>query len=195
MSRTYFRRGDSQLLAAGSHALISRFFRICPMVIAHLSPYLTFHPEPSQTATAFSHQKPFGIHPSRSAALHSRSVITTSLGAMPICIVVEAEIVEDRMGEFLDMIEKNAIGSRAEPGCIRFGAYAVAKHRYSSFLSPHVLQAEGAPNKFIFYEIYQSTDDISYHKEQPHYLAWVAFKESGGTISSISTKASGKFLT
>jgi quinol monooxygenase YgiN len=58
-----------------------------------------------------------------------------------------------------------------------------------------VLQAEGAPNKFIFYEIYQSTDDISYHKEQPHYLAWVAFKESGGTISSISTKASGKFLT
>lgn len=40
---------------------------------------------------------------------------------MPICIVVEAEIKEDRMDEFLDMIEKNAIGSRAEPGCIRFG--------------------------------------------------------------------------
>jgi len=40
---------------------------------------------------------------------------------MPICIVVEAEIKEDRMEDFLDMIEKNAIGSRAEPGCIRFG--------------------------------------------------------------------------
>lgn len=40
---------------------------------------------------------------------------------MPICIVVEAEIKEDRMEEFLDMIEKNAEGSRKEPGCIRFG--------------------------------------------------------------------------
>jgi quinol monooxygenase YgiN len=51
---------------------------------------------------------------------------------MPICIVVEAEIVEDRMDEFLDMIEKNAIGSRAEPGCIRFGAYMSSP----PFLSP-----------------------------------------------------------
>ena len=40
---------------------------------------------------------------------------------MPICIVVEAEIKEDRMEEFLDLIEKNAVASRQEPGCIRFG--------------------------------------------------------------------------
>ena len=40
---------------------------------------------------------------------------------MPICIVVEAEIKEDRMDDFLAMIEANAIGSRKEPGCIRFG--------------------------------------------------------------------------
>ena len=38
-------------------------------------------------------------------------------------------------------------------------------------------------------------DDIAHHKEQPHYAAWVAFKESGGTISSVSKKASGKFMT
>eukprot|EP00984_Skeletonema_dohrnii_P009259 scaffold3530_cov90-Skeletonema_dohrnii-CCMP3373.AAC.2 len=36
---------------------------------------------------------------------------------MPICIVVKAEIKEDRVDEFLDMIEKNAVGSREEPGC------------------------------------------------------------------------------
>lgn len=149
---------------------------------------------------------------------------------MPICIIVEAEIKDDRMEEFVDMIEKNAIGSRAEPGCIRFGAY---RHDLGIFLSPpwyfrffravvnffldltrycilprsnstirrpltvaiDVLQAEDAPNKFFFYEIYRNSDDISHHKEQPHYLAWVAFKESGGTISSVSKKASGKFLT
>jgi hypothetical protein len=55
------------------------------------------------------------------AAAAAASLSSTSLSAMPICIVVEAEIKEDRMDEFLDMIEKNAIGSRAEPGCIRFG--------------------------------------------------------------------------
>ena len=58
-----------------------------------------------------------------------------------------------------------------------------------------VLQAEGSSNKFIFYEVYEVADDISHHKEQPHYAAWVAFKESGGTISSVSKKASGKFMT
>ena len=83
------------------------------------------------------------------------------------------------MDEFLDMIEKNAIGSRAEPGCIRFD----------------VLQAEDSPNKFYFYEVYENSDAIAHHKEQPHYHAWGAFKESGGTVSSVSKKASGKFMT
>ena len=36
---------------------------------------------------------------------------------------------------------------------------------------------------------------IAHHKEQAHYLAWGAFKESGGTLSSVSKKASGKFMT
>jgi len=98
---------------------------------------------------------------------------------MPICIVVEAEIKEERIDDFLAMIETNALGSRAEPGCIRFD----------------VLQAEDAPNKFFFYEVYEDAAAIGHHKEQPHYLAWGAFKESGGVISSFSKKASGKFMT
>ncbi|KAL3765436.1 hypothetical protein ACHAW5_006929 [Stephanodiscus triporus] len=162
------------LPAAGIHGLISHFAAFAQ---APLSPNITSRPI-KQTAAAFAQQKPVGIHPSRSTHI-ARSSIPKSLRAMPICIIVEAEIKEDRMEEFVDMIEKNAIGSRAEPGCIRFD----------------VLQAEDAPNKFFFYEIYRNSDDISHHKEQPHYLAWVAFKESGGTISSISKKASGKFLT
>eukprot|EP00584_Thalassiosira_punctigera_P000539 CAMPEP_0172526864 /NCGR_PEP_ID=MMETSP1067-20121228/1691_1 /TAXON_ID=265564 ORGANISM="Thalassiosira punctigera, Strain Tpunct2005C2" /NCGR_SAMPLE_ID=MMETSP1067 /ASSEMBLY_ACC=CAM_ASM_000444 /LENGTH=137 /DNA_ID=CAMNT_0013310475 /DNA_START=87 /DNA_END=500 /DNA_ORIENTATION=- len=124
------------------------------------------------TATAFAPQ-PASLNASFSARP------TSSLCAMPICIVVEAEIKEDRMDDFLDMIEKNAVGSRAEPGCIRFD----------------VLQAEDASNKFFFYEVYEDAAAISHHKEQPHYAAWGAFKESGGTISSVSKKASGKFMT
>merc|ERR1719253_834943 len=129
------------------------------------------------TATAFAPPSSVGPLAPRAAVQSQRSA--TTLAAMPICIVVEAEIKEDRMSDFLDMIEKNAIGSRAEPGCIRFD----------------VLQAEDAPNKFFFYEVYEDAAAIAHHKEQAHYLAWGAFKESGGTISSVSKKADGKFMT
>jgi hypothetical protein len=50
-----------------------------------------------------------------------------------------------------------------------------------------VLQSEDAPNKFFFYEVYQDADAIAHHKLQPHYLAWGEFKESGGTLSSVSS--------
>ncbi|KAL7495736.1 hypothetical protein ACHAWT_004303 [Skeletonema menzelii] len=123
------------------------------------------------------------ISPTTSHLQSSRRPCSSSssqlFAAMPICIVVEAEIKEDRMDEFLDMIEKNAVGSRAEPGCIRFD----------------VLQAEDQANKFFFYEVYEDAAAIAHHKEQPHYAAWGTFKESGGTISSVSKKASGKFMT
>mmetsp|Transcript_5245 Transcript_5245/g.7704 ORF Transcript_5245/g.7704 Transcript_5245/m.7704 type:complete len:109 (+) Transcript_5245:133-459(+) len=36
-------------------------------------------------------------------------------------VVVQAEIEPDRMAEFLKMIETNAVETRKEPGCIRFG--------------------------------------------------------------------------
>eukprot|EP00804_Cyclotella_cryptica_P022421 CCRYP_015085-RA/>CCRYP_015085-RA protein AED:0.00 eAED:0.00 QI:117/1/1/1/1/1/2/3467/99 len=77
-----------------------------PMKIAPLLlPLLT-------SVNAFAPQK---------TTLPSRAFSSSSLSAMPICIVVEAEIKEDRMDEFLDIIEKNAVASRQEPGCIRFG--------------------------------------------------------------------------
>lgn len=83
------------------------------------------------------------------------------------------------MDDFLDMIEKNAIGSRGEPGCQRFD----------------VLQSQDQSNKFFFYEVYDDSDGIAFHKTQDHYKAWVAFKESGGVISSASQKAGGKFMS
>ena len=71
------------------------------------------------TTSAFSPTS--NSHVVQSSARRCAAVSSSQLSAMPICIVVEAEIKEDRMDEFLDMIEKNAVGSRAEPGCIRFG--------------------------------------------------------------------------
>ena len=43
------------------------------------------------------------------------------MSSKPFSVIVEAEIKEDRMEEFMKMIENNALKSRQEPGCIRFG--------------------------------------------------------------------------
>ena len=62
--------------------------------------------------------------------------------------------------------------SRKEPGCLRFD----------------LLKNQSADNKFTFYEAYVSAEAVVFHKEQPHYKAWAAFKESGGVISQTAEK-------
>ena len=96
----------------------------------------------------------------------------------PFSVIVEAEIEPDRMAEFLKMIENNAVQTRKEPDCIRFD----------------VLRSQDQPNRFFFYELYKNVGAIDHHKKQAHYQSWVDFKESGGTISSVTKKADGEFL-
>jgi quinol monooxygenase YgiN len=98
----------------------------------------------------------------------------------PFAILVQTEIVPERLNEFIKLIENNAIQSRKEPQCIRFD----------------IIQSQEHTNQFFFYEIYQNNHSaIEYHKSQSHYQAWANFKESGGTISSVTYKANGLFLT
>jgi autoinducer 2-degrading protein len=97
----------------------------------------------------------------------------------PFAVIVQAEIEPDRMADFLDLIKTNAEATRKEPGCIRFD----------------VLRSQDSPNQFFFYELYDSPGAIEFHKEQPHYQLWADFKASGGTISSVSYKTDGEFLT
>lgn len=49
--------------------------------------------------------------------------MSSALKSTPTAIVVNAEIEPDRMGEFIKLIEENAIASRKEPGCLRFGRF------------------------------------------------------------------------
>jgi len=97
---------------------------------------------------------------------------------MTVGVVVEAEIKEERMEEFLKMIETNAVNSRKEEGNLRFD----------------VLKVKDSENKFIFYEVYKDKDAVGFHKTQDHYKAWAAFKESGGTVTSVSKVCDGTFL-
>lgn len=57
-----------------------------------------------------------------------------------------------------------------------------------------VLKDQSASNKFWFYEVYENTDAVDFHKTQAHYQSWADFKESGGTVSSVSHKADGEFI-
>ena len=61
------------------------------------------------------------------------------MAAQPgIAVIVDAEIVEERLEEFKELIKVDAIGSREEPGCLRFD----------------VLQDMANPCRFFFYEAY-----------------------------------------
>ena len=97
----------------------------------------------------------------------------------PFAVIVKAEIVPDRMTEFMELIETNAVETRKEPGCIRFD----------------VLRSQTDPHQFFFYELYSSPAAIDHHKKQPHYNLWADFKASGGTVSSETFKNDGEFLT
>ena len=87
-----------------------------------------------------------------------------------VAIVVDAEIVPDRLDEFIKVIEADAKGSRDEPGCLRFD----------------VLRA--SDTRFFFYEAYVDAAAVDTHKAQPHFKLWSDFKASGG-CTSVSVKA------
>jgi hypothetical protein len=72
--------------------------------------------------------------PSSSKNQAFRRSPSKSLGSS-ICIVVEAEILPDRRDEFLEVMEKDAVGSRAEPGCLRFGTN---RKLHSSLQTPNM---------------------------------------------------------
>lgn len=45
----------------------------------------------------------------------------SSLNAKPFAVIVQAEIQAERIDEFVKLIEENAVNTRKEPGCLRFG--------------------------------------------------------------------------
>jgi (4S)-4-hydroxy-5-phosphonooxypentane-2,3-dione isomerase len=117
---------------------------------------------------------------SPSFAVNSRLRMSADMDApKPFGVVVHTEIDPNRMAEFLKLIETNAIKTRKEPECVRFD----------------VLRSQEAPNQFIFYELYKTSAAIEHHKKQPHYQAWADFKESGGTLSAVTYKNDGEFVS
>ena len=126
--------------------------------------------------------------------------------SMPIVgLIVEATVKDDKMDEFLRLIEADAVGSRNEPGCLRFGACVIAfitpfilsllfmSLTWLNF-GPDVVQSQDSANKFVFYELYTDEDALAYHNKQPYFDDIVKFVTEGGAEIVIN-KATGKFMT
>lgn len=97
---------------------------------------------------------------------------------LPLCLIVNVEIKSDQVEEFLPVIEADAVGSRKEPGCLRFD----------------VIRDSSNPCKFVFYEVYTNMEALEFHKKQPHFEPWIKFKEAGGVVALSVVFGEGLYL-
>jgi len=97
----------------------------------------------------------------------------------PFALIVKVDVKPERREDFLEVIGADAVGSRQEPGNIRFD----------------VLESYSAPNTFFFYEVYTDDNAFEYHQQQSYVVAWGAFVASGGLLSEPSVDfAGGTFM-
>ena len=76
-----------------------------------------------------------------------------------IAIVLEVEIKEEHIDEFVRVMNASAIGSRQEEGCIGYNLLRIKER-----------------NTFISYELFNSADAKSVHMDMPYVKAWGAFQ-------------------
>ncbi len=72
--------------------------------------------------------------------------------------VVTVQVIVEHIPAFIAATVKNHVGSRQEPGNLRFD----------------VLQAAVDPGRFMLYEIFASQEAVEAHRRTPHYLEWRA---------------------
>ena len=73
-----------------------------------------------------------------------------------IVTFVHVWVKDKYIQDFIKVSAENHKESIKEPGNLRFD----------------LVQEEGNPSKFVFYEAYESEEDIIAHKSTQHYLKW-----------------------
>lgn len=76
--------------------------------------------------------------------------------------LVEINVKDDKIDEFIDVFRANHLGSIKEPGNLRFD----------------VLQDPEIPTRFYIYEAYVDNEAVLAHKKTAHYLKCVESLES-----------------
>lgn len=70
--------------------------------------------------------------------------------------LVQVDVKPEHIDEFIKAVERNHLGTRREPGNIRFD----------------VLQSADNPARFVLYEVFATPEDAAAHKQTAHYKAW-----------------------
>jgi len=70
--------------------------------------------------------------------------------------IVSLEVKPECVDAFIEVTERNAVGSVAEPGNVRFD----------------VLRDTADPCAFKLYEAWEDDDAIAAHRNAPHYKEW-----------------------
>ena len=71
--------------------------------------------------------------------------------------VVYLEVQPNKLEEFTQEVQANAVASRGEAGIIQFD----------------VLRQAGEPLKFMLYEVYTGEEAQETHRHTPHFQRWV----------------------
>ena len=71
-------------------------------------------------------------------------------------LFVKIQVVPERRQEFIEATLANHLGTRQEPGNLRFD----------------VIQQNGDPNQFALYEVYHAEADFQAHQKTAHYAKW-----------------------
>lgn len=76
--------------------------------------------------------------------------------------LVQVDVKPEHIDAFIKAVERNHLGTRREPGNIRFD----------------VLQSDDNPARFVLYEVFATAEDAAAHKQTAHYKAWRETVES-----------------
>jgi autoinducer 2-degrading protein len=71
-------------------------------------------------------------------------------------VVVDVFVKAGHEEAFIEATEKNHLGTRQEPGNVRFD----------------VLRDKNDPQHFCLYEVYRSEEALGEHKQTEHYATW-----------------------
>ncbi|EQB8366785.1 antibiotic biosynthesis monooxygenase [Escherichia coli] len=88
--------------------------------------------------------------------------------------LVEINVHEDKVDEFIEVFRQNHLGSVQEEGNLRFDVLQDPEVN-SRF---DVLQDPEVNSRFYIYEAYKDEDAVAFHKTTPHYKTCVAKLES-----------------
>ena len=71
-------------------------------------------------------------------------------------VVVRIDVKPEKLEAFLELVNIDAVGTRQEPGCVRFD----------------VLRLNDSKTKFALYEVYKDDAAFKAHQQTPHYAQW-----------------------